>query len=124
MNSIKNTDMLNGPLAKKIILFTLPIALSSAIQQLFNAADTAVVGLCDNADALAAVGTNTETVALIVTVSSGLSLGTNVLVASRIGKKRSRYSVRRRRIRFTCRCYRGYRLCRMSAVCRAAFGAY
>lgn len=89
MNSVKNTDMLNGPLAKKIILFTLPIALSSIIQQLFNAADTAIVGLFGNADALAAVGTNTETTALIVTVSSGLSIGVNVLVANRIGKKRS-----------------------------------
>lgn len=88
MNSVKNTDMLSGPLAKKIILFTLPIALSSIIQQLFNAADTAIVGLFGNADALAAVGTNTETVALIVTVSSGLSIGTNVLIANRIGKKR------------------------------------
>lgn len=88
MNSVKNTDMLSGPLAKKIILFTLPIALSSIIQQLFNAADTAIVGLFGNSDALAAVGTNTETVALTVTVSSGLSIGTNVLVANRIGKKR------------------------------------
>ena len=35
--------MLNGPLAKKILLFTLP-ALSNMVQQLFNAADTAVVG--------------------------------------------------------------------------------
>ena len=57
-------DMLHGPLAGKLLRFTLPIALSSIVQQLFNAADTAVVG---SADALAAVGTNTEIIALIVT---------------------------------------------------------
>ena len=60
-------DMLHGPLAGKLLQFTLPIALSSIVQQLFNAADTAVVGSFGSADALAAVGTNTEIIALIVT---------------------------------------------------------
>ncbi len=80
-----NIDMLHGPLTKKLLLFTLPIALSSMLQQLFSAADTAVVGYFGNQNALAAVGTNTEIVALIVTVSSGLSIGANVLVAKFIG---------------------------------------
>ena len=79
-------DMLHGPLLKKLLLFTLPIALSSILQQLFNAADTAVVGYFGNKEALAAVGTNTEIIALIVTVSSGLSIGVNILVARLIGK--------------------------------------
>ena len=60
-------DMLHGPLAGKLLRFTLPIALSSIVQQLFNAADTAVVGSFGSADALAAVGTNTEIITLIVT---------------------------------------------------------
>ena len=60
-------DMLHGPPAGKLLRFTLPIALSSIVQQLFNAADTAVVGSFGSADALAAVGTNTEIIALIVT---------------------------------------------------------
>ena len=79
-------DMLHGPLAGKLLLFTLPVALSSIVQQLFNAADTAVVGRFASADALAAVGTNTEIIALIVTVSSGLSIGANVLIAGQIGR--------------------------------------
>lgn len=68
----KDMDMLHGALTGKLLYFTLPIALSSMLQQLFNAADTAVVGYFGNAGALAAVGTNTEIIALIVTVSSGL----------------------------------------------------
>ena len=59
-------DMLHGSLIKKILLFALPIAASSILQQLFNSADTAVAGQFGNADALAAVGTNGEIVALIV----------------------------------------------------------
>ena len=81
-------DMLHGPLFKKILLFTLPIALSSILQQLFNAADTAVVGLFGDENALAAVGTNTEIIALIVTVSAGLSIGANVLIADLIGRNK------------------------------------
>ena len=79
-------DMLHGSLTKKLLLFTLPIALSSIVQQLFNAADTAVVGCFGSENALAAVGTNTETIALIVTVSSGLSIGANILIANHIGR--------------------------------------
>ena len=79
-------DMLHGPLAKKLLLYTLPIALSSILQQLFNAADTAVVGYFGNEDALAAVGTTTEIIALIVTISAGLSIGANILVATLIGR--------------------------------------
>ncbi|WP_455500280.1 MATE family efflux transporter [Gemmiger sp.] len=81
-------DMLHGPLTKSMLLFTLPIAFSSILQQLFNAADTAVVGYFGSRDALAAVGTNTEIIALVVTLSAGLSVGANLLVANRIGKGR------------------------------------
>ena len=85
MNSSRSVDMLHGPLTGKLILFALPIAASSMLQQLFNAADTAVVGRFANAGALTAVGTNTEIVALLVSLSSGLAVGVNVLVARQIG---------------------------------------
>ncbi len=81
-------DMLHGPLTGNLLLFTLPIALCSIVQQLFNAADTAVVGYFGNADALAAVGTNTEIIALIVTMSSGLAIGSNILIAKQIGQNK------------------------------------
>ena len=84
---MKTMDMLQGPLAGKLLRFTLPIALSGILQQLFNGADTAVVGYFGNESALAAVGTNAEIIALIVTVSSGLSMGVNVLIANYIGRK-------------------------------------
>ena len=79
-------DMLQGPLTAKLILFALPIAFSSMLQQLFNAADTAVVGRFADANALAAVGTNGEIVALLVSLSAGLAVGANVLIARSIGE--------------------------------------
>ena len=82
--------MLHAPLMGKLLLFTLPIALNSMVQQLFNAADTAVVGYFGSKSALAAVGTNTEIIALIVTLSSGLSIGANILIANRIGRNEAK----------------------------------
>ncbi len=78
-------DMLHGPLTGKLIWFAMPIAASSMLQQLFNAADTAVVGRFADANALAAVGTNGEIVALLVSLSLGLAVGVNVLLARLIG---------------------------------------
>lgn len=83
----KCTDMLNGTLYNKIFLFALPIALSSMLQQLFNAADTSIVGFFDTTSSLAAVGTNSEIIALIVSISAGISIGANVLIARQIGMK-------------------------------------
>ena len=52
----KEMDMLNGGLAGKLILFSIPLAFSSILQQLFNSADVAVVGRFAGSAALAAVG--------------------------------------------------------------------
>ena len=52
----KEMDMLHGGLAGKLILFALPLAFSSILQQLFNSADVAVVGRFAGDTALAAVG--------------------------------------------------------------------
>ena len=52
----KEIDMLHGPLLKKILVFALPLALSSMMQQLFNSIDVAVVGHFASREALAAVG--------------------------------------------------------------------
>ena len=87
----KSIDMLHGPLTSNLIFFAIPIALSSMLQQLFNAADTSVVGHFANADALAAVGTNGEIVALLVTLSAGLATGANVLIAKYIGENRTEH---------------------------------
>lgn len=79
-------DMLNGPLAGKIVRFALPLAMASILQQLFNSADLAVVGRFDSSTAMAAVGSNSALINLLVSLFSGLSLGANVVIASLIGK--------------------------------------
>ena len=71
-------DMLNGALTANIVRFSLPIVITSVVQQLFNSADTAVIGKFGESGALAAVGTNGEIVAMIVSLSAGLSIGSNL----------------------------------------------
>lgn len=74
-------DMCNGPLLKKIMIFYFPLMLSGVLQLLFNAADIVVVGRFAGSEALAAVGSTSSLINLLVNVFIGLSVGANVLVA-------------------------------------------
>lgn len=89
--SSHSIDMLSAPLLKSIMLFALPVAASSILQQLFNSADTAIAGRFGTPEALVAVGTNGEIVALIVSLSAGLAVGANVLIARLIGSGRHQH---------------------------------
>ncbi|MBQ1290688.1 MAG: MATE family efflux transporter [Lachnospiraceae bacterium] len=84
-NQSNEVDMTHGPLAGKIIRFALPLAASSMLQQMFNAADLAVVGRFASAEAMAAVGSNASVINLLVSIFVGLSIGATVLIASQIG---------------------------------------
>ena len=80
-------DMVHGPLAGKILLFALPLMFSSILQLLFNAADV-VVGRYAGEAALAAVGSTSSLINLLVTLFVGFSVGTNVVVARDLGAGR------------------------------------
>ena len=78
-------DMCHGPLVKKLLIFTIPVMISGVLQLLFNAADIVVVGQFVGSQALAAVGSNSSLINLIVNVFIGISIGSNVLVARHYG---------------------------------------
>ena len=80
--------MCSGSLWNKILLFALPLIASSMLQLLFNAADVVVVGWFAGKEALAAVGSNTSLINLLVNLFIGLSVGTNVVVARDLGAGR------------------------------------
>lgn len=79
-------DMIHGSLWNKILLFALPLAASSILQQLFNSVDTAVVGRFASSQALAAVGSNSSLISLMINLFLGVSLGSNVVIAHYIGQ--------------------------------------
>ena len=74
-------DMTTGRIWPKMLSFVLPLAVSSLLQLLFNAADLIVIGNYAGATALAAVGTTGALINLIINIFLGLSVGANVLVA-------------------------------------------
>ncbi len=80
-------DMLHGSMLDKMLLFALPLAAGSILQQLFNAVDVAVVGQFASSQALAAVGANTSVISLMVNLFVGISVGSNVVIANYIGQK-------------------------------------
>ena len=83
-----NTKTLTeGPLAKQILLVSLPLALSNLLQVLFNMSDVAVVGRFAGSTALGAVGSTSIFVTLFTGFLIGLSNGINVLVARFYGAR-------------------------------------
>ena len=82
--------MTEGSLADKIFFFALPLAASSILQQLFNSADVAVVGNFAGSNALGAVGANGSVINLLVNTFVGISIGSNVVIATLIGQNKEK----------------------------------
>lgn len=78
-------DMCHGPLAGKIVMFSLPLMLTGILQLLYNAADIIVVGRYAGSVALAAVGSTGALNNLIINLFMGLSVGASVAVAQNYG---------------------------------------
>ena len=79
-------DMIHGSLGDKIIRFALPVAATGILQQLFNAADIAVIGRFVGKEAMAAVGSNNSLIGLMVTMFGGIAMGANVVIARSTGQ--------------------------------------
>lgn len=77
--------MLEGPLFWNIVLYTIPIILTSLLQLLFNAADLVVVGRFCGSVSVAAVGATGSLTNLMVNFFIGLSVGAGVTVAHGLG---------------------------------------
>ena len=83
---MKDMDMTNGNLFKKILIFTIPIMLSSILQLLFNTVDMIVIGQFAGDASLAAVGSTSALINLIVNLFIGVSIGANVVVSKAVGQ--------------------------------------
>ncbi len=91
-----DTLMTTGPVRKRILLFALPIFLGNLFQQLYNTADSIIVGNFIGSNALAAVSSAGNLIFLVVGFFSGISLGAGVVIAYHIGagdEERTRQAV-------------------------------
>ncbi|MDD7678853.1 MAG: MATE family efflux transporter, partial [Anaerovibrio sp.] len=80
-------NMLEGSIWDKVLKFAVPLAMTSIMQQLFNAADVAIVGQFVGKEALAAVGANGIVINLMLNLMVGLSIGANVACANFLGAR-------------------------------------
>lgn len=80
-------DMCNGKLFSKIIKCALPVMATSMLQLLYNAVDIIVVGRYVGETALAAVGSTSSLINLIINVFIGISIGASVVVAQGVGAR-------------------------------------
>ena len=88
--------MCEGPILKKLIIYSLPLMVTYVLQLVFNATDIAVLGMLVGDDAVAAVGATSAIINLMTCLFIGISVGANVLVARFAGAQnleRARKSV-------------------------------
>ncbi len=78
-------DMTKGPVFKELIIFSVPLILSGVLQLLFNAADVIVVGRFAGDNSLAAVGSTSSFINLMLNLFIGLSIGSSVVSANYFG---------------------------------------
>ena len=89
MGTPNSLDMTKGPIVKKLLLFALPILMSSLLQHLYSIADRVVVGnfAADGTSALAAVGATTPATNMLLNLFVGISLGANVVCSNLRGAR-------------------------------------
>ena len=75
-------DLTTGSVWGKYLSFVLPILASNLLQNLYNAADKAVVGQYAGDHALAAVGSTGSAINLLICLFTGLAIGANVVCAN------------------------------------------
>ena len=83
----RNINMLEGSIAKNMLRFALPVILTGVLQNLYNTADTIVVGNFGGKSALASVGASTTTTSIVVNVALQIFIGMNIILARQLGSK-------------------------------------
>lgn len=87
---MKTMDLTSGDVARKLILFSLPMIAGNLLQQCYNIADTLVVGRVIGPGALAAVGSAYTLMTLLNSIIIGLCMGGSVVLSSLFGAGRIR----------------------------------
>ncbi len=83
-------DMTVGKPSKLILNFSMPLLLSTALQQLYNIADSVIVGQFTGSAGLAAIGAAYPITLFYIAVATGASMGCSVIISQLFGAKRMR----------------------------------
>ena len=83
----RTRDMTAGSIVRQVILFSLPLMLGNIFQMMYNTVDSIVVGNFVGKEALAAVGSTTMIVNMLVFFFNGFSVGAGVVIAQHFGAR-------------------------------------
>ena len=84
--SNQNTNLMTeGSIVKNLLLFALPLILGNLLQQLYNTADSIIVGNFVGSNALAAVGSSGSPIYLLIGFSQGVAVGAGVVISQYLG---------------------------------------
>ena len=86
-NTQSKTLMTEGSIWKKIIAFAIPLFLGNLFQQLYNTADSLIVGNFLGSNALAAVSSSGNLIFLMVGFFNGIAMGAGVVIARYYGAR-------------------------------------
>ena len=81
-------DLTKGSVTKGMLMFALPMICSNLLQQLYNIADTLIVGRFIGTGALAAVGSAYTLMTFIISILLGMCMGSGAIFSIRFGEKR------------------------------------
>ena len=85
MNSAKKIDMTTGPIMLNIMLFALPIVLGNILQYLYTTVDTLVIGHYCDYTSIAAVGTSSQPIEVLLCIFLGIGTGVSILISQHAG---------------------------------------
>lgn len=83
---IMEINLTKGPVTKNILLFALPLMVGNLMQQMYNIADTWVVGKYIGSNALAAVGSSYTLMTFLTSILIGLCMGASAYISMLFGK--------------------------------------
>ena len=83
----KKIDMTSGPIMKNVFLFAVPIILGNILQYLYTTVDTLVIGNYGGKTSLAAVGTSSQPVEVLLCIFLGIGTGVSILVSQYVGAR-------------------------------------
>jgi putative MATE family efflux protein len=80
-------DLSEGPVAKQIFIFALPMLLGNVFQQMYNIVDTIIIGQYIGTNALAAAGASFPVIFVLVSLVIGITTGTTIIISQYYGAK-------------------------------------
>ena len=83
----RSTLMTEGPIARQLIAFAIPLLLGNLFQQLYNTADSLIVGNFLGSEALAAVSSSSNLIHLLIGFFNGLAMGAGVVIGRHYGAR-------------------------------------